>query len=53
MNCISVIDFAYKYYKPDRFIGRGIESMDAILLRLHKDVLEYGFASISRGRLQG
>lgn len=47
VEATSVIDFLEKYYKKDRYTGRGAEYAAALLASHEKDFREYGYDIIS------
>lgn len=46
-DCRSVKDFLNRYYKPDRYTGRGEEYAAALLASYEKDVEDCGYTIIS------
>ena len=46
-DCDSVVDFLNKYYKPERFTGRGEEYAKNLIASYEKDVKNDGCTIIS------
>ncbi|WP_430510879.1 hypothetical protein [Gottfriedia solisilvae] len=44
----NVSDFLNKYYKQERFTGRGEEYANSLIESNEKDLKEYGFCCISK-----
>ena len=47
VKCASVRDFLYRYYKPQRYIGRGQAYADYLLVAYKNQFNKYGHVFIS------
>ena len=47
-DCRNIAEFLDKYYKSDRFRGRGKEYADGLIVSYEKDLSDYGYTLISR-----
>ncbi len=46
-DCKTIEEFAHKYYKPDRFTGRGVDYVDCCLKSHRKSIEELGYTCLS------